>query len=45
MGANVTTPQKWGKKSWFEAECFFSSILCYLAFGKFMPPKKEKQQN
>jgi hypothetical protein len=24
MGANVTTPQKWGKKSWFEVECFFS---------------------
>jgi hypothetical protein len=32
MGANVTTPQKWGKKSWFEAECFFSFSFSFFGF-------------
>ncbi len=36
MGANVTTPQKWGKKSWFEVECFFSFSFCLVFFFNFV---------
>jgi hypothetical protein len=35
MGANATTPQKWGKKSWFEAECFFSFSFSFGFFLQF----------
>jgi hypothetical protein len=54
MGANVTTPQKWGKKSRFEAECFFSFSFSFLVFffnfvlfsiWQIYAPKKKKQQN
>jgi len=54
MGANVTTPQKWGKKSWFEAECFFSFSSFLVFFFNFLlfniwqiyaPPPQTQQNN